>query len=417
MCNIWKYPTDIEQEIKPEIAALMPGGLRRINLTGGEPMLRDDIEELMGILYKKCHVVEISTNGFYTEKLVSIAEKFPRVMIRISLEGLPVLNDKLRGTRDGFDHALRSILELKKTKAKNIGFSVVICDRNVKDLVNLYDLAVGLNVEFAQSTMHNSWYFHKSDNAVNDKQIVLDELERFIGSLLSSKRRSMKLRVKDWLRAFFNLRLYNYIKTGVSQQGVCTAGSDLFFVDPFGNVTPCNGSDEEWIMGNLKYNTFEQIWNSPRAEEIRKKSLRMQKWLFLAIREDAKSYEAVLKAFRLPKNTEKERSYRSKMIQRAYQGATVIPQGVCELSIQLLKNSEILILKGNPNAISDVGVAAFLANAAFDGGFLNININLDSIRDKMFLRKMDTLKKRYVKEKNRLVKRIGKALNKHHLIS
>ncbi len=154
-----------------------------------------------------------------------------------------------------------------------------------------------------------------------------------------------------------------------------------------------------------------------KAEEIRKKSLRMQKWLFLAIREDAKSYEAVLKAFRLPKNTEKERSYRSKMIQRAYQGATVIPQGVCELSIQLLKNSEILILKGNPNAISDVGVAAFLANAAFDGGFLNININLDSIRDKMFLRKMDTLKKRYVKEKNRLVKRIGKALSKHHLIS
>jgi MoaA/NifB/PqqE/SkfB family radical SAM enzyme len=269
MCNIWKYPTDIAHEIKPEVAALMPGGLRRINLTGGEPMLRDDIEEIVGILYKKCHVLEISTNGYYTDKLVSIAEKFPRVMIRISLEGLPALNDKLRGTRNGFDHALRSMLELKKTKATNIGFSVVICDKNVTDLVNLYDLAVGLDVEFAQSTMHNSWYFHKDDNEVNDKEIVLEEMRRFMASLLSSKRRSMKLRVKDWLRAFFNLRLYNYIKTGVSKQNVCTAGSDLFFVDPYGNVTPCNGSDEEWIMGNLKDNTFEQIWNSARAQEIR----------------------------------------------------------------------------------------------------------------------------------------------------
>jgi MoaA/NifB/PqqE/SkfB family radical SAM enzyme len=159
---------------------------------------------------------------------------------------------------------------LKKTRARNIGFSVVICDRNVTDLVNLYDLAVDLNVEFAQSTMHNSWYFHKSDNFVKNRQIVLNEMESFIASLLSSRRDSIKLRLKDWLRAFFNLRLYNYIKTGVSRQGVCTAGSDLFFVDPHANVTPCNGSDEEWIMGNLKNNTFEQIWNSRRAEVIRK---------------------------------------------------------------------------------------------------------------------------------------------------
>jgi formiminotetrahydrofolate cyclodeaminase len=153
-----------------------------------------------------------------------------------------------------------------------------------------------------------------------------------------------------------------------------------------------------------------------KANEIRKESLRIQKELFLAIHQDAKSYEAVLKAFRLPKNTEKERSYRSQMIQGAYQGATVIPQRVCELSLQLLKDSEDLILKGNPNAISDVGVAAFLANAAFDGGLLNININLGSIRDKRFLRKMGTLKKRYVKGKNHLMRRIGKALIKHRFI-
>jgi len=269
MCNIWQYPTKNDQEITPDIVAKLPDGLNRVNLSGGEPMLRHDIEELVGILYKKCNLVEISTNGYYTDRLVKIAQRFPRVMIRISLEGLPALNDRLRGTKDGFDHALRSILELKKTKVKDIGFSVVICDQNVRDLVNLYDLAVGLNVEFAQSTMHNSWYFHKYDNQIDDREIVAREMERFISALLTSKRGSLKLRVKDWLRAFFNLRIYHHARYGFSHQRSCTAGTDLFFLDPFGNISPCNGSNKQWIMGNLKEQTFDEIWNSPKANEVR----------------------------------------------------------------------------------------------------------------------------------------------------
>ena len=269
MCDIWRNPTKKSEEITPDVVAKMPGNLGRINLTGGEPMLRDDIEELVRILYKKCRIVEISTNGFYTDRLVRIAEKYPKVMIRISLEGLPALNDRLRGITNGFDHALRSILELKKTKVKDIGFSIVICDKNVKDLVSLYNLAVGLNVELAQSTMHNSWYFHKTDNKVDDKQIVLCEMERFMTELLTSKRSSLRLKIKDWLRAFFNLRIYHYIKYGYSHQRTCTADTDLFFLDPFGDILPCNGTDDKWVMGNLNEKTFKEIWTSPQAEKVR----------------------------------------------------------------------------------------------------------------------------------------------------
>ena len=142
------------------------------------------------------------------------------------------------------------------------------------------------------------------------------------------------------------------------------------------------------------------------VEEIRKKSLMIQKRLFLAINEDAKSYESVLKAFRLPKNTERKRLCRNKMVQNAYKKATVIPKLVCELSIQLLKYSEILVLRGNPNAISDAGVAAFLADAALSGGLLNIRINLGPSQDKMFTRKMNSLMEQYMKKRNDLMGRI-----------
>ena len=43
----------------------------------------------------------------------------------------------------------------------------------------------------------------------------------------------------------------------------------LIFLDPHGNIMPCNGSDEPMIMGNLKDQTFDEIWNSQKANKIR----------------------------------------------------------------------------------------------------------------------------------------------------
>lgn len=146
--------------------------------------------------------------------------------------------------------------------------------------------------------------------------------------------------------------------------------------------------------------------------EIRKKVLTIQKRLFRAIEEDAQSYEAVLKAFHLPKDTEKERRARSKVIQNAYRKATITPQLVCQQSIELLEYSNMLILKGNPNTLSDVGVAAFLADTAVKGGLLNIGINVGPVRDKSFRKKMHSLAGKLEKRRNQLMGKIGKALGR-----
>lgn len=149
-------------------------------------------------------------------------------------------------------------------------------------------------------------------------------------------------------------------------------------------------------------------------EEIRKRSLFLQKRLFQAIGEDARSFEGVIKAFRLPGNTKKERLHKIKEIQKAYQKATITPQLVCQHSIDLLKFSKDLILKGNPNAVSDAGVAAFLADAALAGGLLNIGINLMPVTEKKYLRKMQLLMKQLAKKRNQLMEGILKALHGPH---
>jgi len=141
-------------------------------------------------------------------------------------------------------------------------------------------------------------------------------------------------------------------------------------------------------------------------EEMKKKALAVQKRLFRAIDEDSRSFDAVMKAFRLPRNSERERLRRSKEIQKAYQKATLTPRLVCQHSLQLLEYSKSLILKGNPNAISDAGVAAFLADAALAGGLLNIGINLAAVTDKAFAKKMNVLMKKWARKRNQLMRAI-----------
>jgi len=267
MCNIWKYPTKVEEEIDFKYYEKLPAGLR-INITGGEPTLREDIEHIFKLLYPKAYLLELSTNGYYTDKIINLAEKFPNILIRVSLEGLPNMNDSKRGTKDGFDHALRTMLELKKTKCKNIGFSVVISQDNYKDLVHLYELCSYLNVELGNSVVHNSWYFHKEDNKIESND-ALSEHEKFIKALLTSKRYGIKNKFKDYGRAYFNKSIYRRLRGDeLGYRPACGALKDFYFIDPFGNVTPCNGTREEWILGNIKNNSFNEILESKKSQSI-----------------------------------------------------------------------------------------------------------------------------------------------------
>ncbi|MGV8141089.1 MAG: radical SAM protein [Candidatus Woesearchaeota archaeon] len=261
MCNIWKHPTDVKEEIKAEDLKKLPK-LDFANITGGEPFLREDIEDIIKVVTKKAKRVVISTNGYYTEKIVELAKKYPKIGVRVSIEGLPKANDELRGLKDGFDHGIRTLIELHELGLKDIGFGITVSDKNAKDLLELYNLAKMLNLEFSTAAMHNTFYFHKFDNKFEDRKMITGEFKKLVKEHLKSKK------PKEWFRAYFNYGLINYIN-GNKRLLPCRMGTDVFFIDPSGEVYPCNGMD--WSMGNIKKQTFEELWNSEKAEEVRNK--------------------------------------------------------------------------------------------------------------------------------------------------
>lgn len=260
MCNTWKYPSDDSDEITCEDIRKLPSGLKFANITGGEPFLRKDIEKITSIVRSKAKRLVISTNGYFTDRITELARKNRDIGFRISLEGLPAANDELRGMRDGFDHGLRSLLKLHELGIKDIGFGITVSDRNVKDLMELYSLAEWLGVEFATAAVHNSYYFHKYDNVIQDRETAFNEFNKLIHRQMRSKN------PKNWFRAYFNYGLINYIG-GNKRLLPCAMGSDVFFLDPYGEIKPCNGMDAS--MGNIKLQTFNEIWNSPIAARVR----------------------------------------------------------------------------------------------------------------------------------------------------
>jgi radical SAM protein with 4Fe4S-binding SPASM domain len=264
MCNIWQHPTEKSSEIKASDLTTLPK-LKFINLTGGEPFIREDLAEIVEECYKHTDRIVISTSGGFEDRVIALAKRFPKIGIRISIEGLSQKNDELRGRPGGFDKGLRTLLTLKQMGLKDIGFGCTVSNNNSHDMLSLYQLSLSLGMEFATASFHNSYYFHKDDNVVTNKEEVCANFKTLINWQLKEKH------PKSWFRAFFNMGLINYIEGG-RRMLPCEAGSANFFIDPSGEVYPCNGLEKKYwkeSMGNIHDADFMTIWNSEQAEKVR----------------------------------------------------------------------------------------------------------------------------------------------------
>lgn len=265
MCDIWENPTDKKQEISAKELEILPN-FKFVNITGGEPFVRRDLEDIVDVMFKKSDRIVISTSGWHTDRIIRMAEKYPNIGIRVSIEGLSEKNDNLRGRDGTFDRALRLLLTLKEMGVKDIGYGCTVSNQNSADMLWLYKLSRELGMEFATAAFHNSFYFHKDDNVITNKDEVIGNFHKLIEELLKDNS------PKSWYRAFFNLGLINYIRGG-KRMLPCEAGAANFFIEPYGDVYPCNGlEDRYWkeSMGNIReVSSFDELWFSKQAEKVR----------------------------------------------------------------------------------------------------------------------------------------------------
>jgi glutamate formiminotransferase/formiminotetrahydrofolate cyclodeaminase len=112
------------------------------------------------------------------------------------------------------------------------------------------------------------------------------------------------------------------------------------------------------------------------------RTCQMQKELLLRkVDEDTRAFDGIMNAFSLPKNTEEEKEERKRRIEQATVYATVVPLETMKLAFSCLDPIGELIEKGNPNSVSDVGVAVLCIRSAVYGAWMNVTINACSLAD------------------------------------
>lgn len=269
MCDIWKLKDTPELEL--ESYKKLPASLCDINVSGGEPFLRQDIVELVKTLHETCPKarIVISSNGYLTDpikdKMRQILKFVPNAGVGISIDGIGEMHDKIRGIPGGFNLAVAAVKALREDLGmENLRLAFTISKENVAHLSKVYDLSRELSVEFTLALAQSSEFFFggKQVGEGPDAKILGEQFNYIIRKELKS------WRPKRWIRAYFAKSLFEFAKTG-KQALPSKAGTDFFFLDPFGNVYPSVVHNA--VMGNFHEKSFEEIWNSAEAEEARKK--------------------------------------------------------------------------------------------------------------------------------------------------
>jgi formiminotetrahydrofolate cyclodeaminase len=120
----------------------------------------------------------------------------------------------------------------------------------------------------------------------------------------------------------------------------------------------------------------------PDMEKAREALSGMRRDLLALVDRDAEAYDEVARAMKLPRETPEEKAARQQAVAKANQFATEIPVKTAETCLAVLEQVRIVAEKGNPNAVSDAGVAAHLAHTGLAGAALNVRINLPGIPDR-----------------------------------
>lgn len=142
-----------------------------------------------------------------------------------------------------------------------------------------------------------------------------------------------------------------------------------------------NGAALLEMVANLTLGRKRYEGVAAEMEELRIKAQSLRQKAMALIDEDTLAYELVMAAFKLPKESQEEKSIRNKEILKSTRIAIETPKATALLALEVIKLSFLAMTKGNQNTFSDGLVAAYLASAGCKGALANVKINLSGLRD------------------------------------
>lgn len=250
-CDIWMIHP--ENELKPADYRRLPRSLKHINVSGGEPFLRDDLPEIVRVLRETTvdPRIVISTNGLLPERTERIMRQIPDAAVRVSVDGIGEAHDFARGIPGNYERCLETLERLRAIGVTDLGLSATASVHNPGEVPRVQELAQKLGIEFVVGVAHSSpTYFGDQVSSAPDRNQAARELVFVRDRELASSR------PKEWVRAWFTDGLIDQL-AGRKRRMPCFAIESHFYLDPHGDVFPCNARGDK--MGNILEETYAEI--------------------------------------------------------------------------------------------------------------------------------------------------------------
>jgi MoaA/NifB/PqqE/SkfB family radical SAM enzyme len=283
-CNVWLLPNDdMTLEEWDRTFQSLGRAPYWFTFSGGEPTLRKDLPDMVGSAYRHCRpgIINIPTNGIQqkiipgsVERVLQAAPK-SEVIINLSLDGVGLKHDEVRGVRNNWDRAMVTYAALKELQKDydhlTLGIHTVISNYNVDSFPAL--------CEYVQSELKPDSYITE----IAEERVELDTVglgitptaEKYtvaIDALLERMREERLTGIAEVAQAF-RRRYYELVKRTLREQRQvipCMAGVASAQIAPNGDVWTCCVRAES--MGNLREHDYDfgSVWRTGKAKELRR---------------------------------------------------------------------------------------------------------------------------------------------------
>lgn len=224
--------------------------LKKISITGGEPMMRDDIAEIYHVFQEDGYIINTITNAQFPKRVKAFVDVNPYAEMSTSLHGIGELHNKCMGLK----HAWENFHQTIKYMPGKIGAGMTVCALNYDKITEVYDYLKDMGMYFAVNVMDISEMYYQNTDLT--------------GMLPNAHQRQVMIEQMKQIRTTQELwkELQMELLAGHRRDFDCWSGRLQVFVHNSGRLYPCIFMDKvirSLQLGSIQSRTVQQINMAP----------------------------------------------------------------------------------------------------------------------------------------------------------
>ena len=280
MCRQWRDsfpPGELDADKWKKIFSdLKRNGIRNIHFTGGEPLLRKDLTELVAYCAKNGFTVGLTTNAVLLngEKLEELISSGLR-SIAVSLDALEAEYDDIRGMQGAFkkvESSLRMIAEKKRERALDAYVNFTLMKNNMDQLPAVKNFTDKIGIPLALCLLDSSSFIFDLEDNKNKLWISEDKDFRALGRVKEFLRAEKARDAGSLLTNFPAIDfMENYFRDPVQEKILCVSSQDRIIIDAYGELL--GGCMAMGTFGNLSKEPFRELRKAQKYGRAKKNML------------------------------------------------------------------------------------------------------------------------------------------------